>query len=159
MTCLYLICRRLFREIVWIVFSKFKDKFIRMLLPSYLDEGILNNNHLFLIDALKSGRILNRPPFERAPLQTLLPPPIEASELGSVCRDTYLFFIGGHKKEGRLSCKPTFLPMGKAGCFLGRDRLTGYASRPNPIMAMECESVFGDPEIFNYWTEMKTFLH
>ena len=94
-----------------------------MLLPSYLDEGILNNNHLFLIDALKSGRILNRPPFERAPLQTLLPPPIEASELGSVCRDTYLFFIGGHKKEGRLSCKPTFLPMGKAGCFLGRDRL------------------------------------
>ena len=123
MTCRYLMCRRLFREIVWIVFSKFKDKFIRMLLPSYLDEGILNNNHLFLIDALKSGRILNRPPFERAPLQTLLPPPIEASELGSVCRDTYLFFIGGHKKEGRLSCKPTFLPMGKAGCFLGRDRL------------------------------------
>lgn len=102
--------RRLFREIVWIVFSKFKDKFIRMLLPSCLDEGILNNNHLFLIDALKSGRILNRPPFERAPLQTLLPPPIEASELGSVCRDTYLFFIGGHKKKvASLVSQPSFL--------------------------------------------------
>lgn len=46
-------CRRLFREIVWIVFSKFKDKFIRMLLPSYLDEGILNNNHLFFDRRIK----------------------------------------------------------------------------------------------------------
>ena len=70
-----------------------------MSLPSYLDEGILNNNHLFLIDALKSGRILNRPPFERASLQTLLPLPIEASEVGSVYRDTYLFSLAGIKKK------------------------------------------------------------
>ena len=70
-----------------------------MALLGYLNEGILNNNHCFLIDALKSGRILNRPPFERASLQTLLPLPIEASEVGSVCRDTYLFSLAGIKKK------------------------------------------------------------